>query len=75
MSKEQMHSGITGVHLMTQVQATISSININLVVIPREWPHNSTHLMVNKPFKGQPNGCVLNGSLKGVVLKQNLPEC
>jgi len=38
MSKEQVHSGITDVHLTTQVQATteatISSINIDLVVIP-----------------------------------------
>jgi hypothetical protein len=37
-SKEQMHSGITGVLLTTQVkataEATISFININLVVIP-----------------------------------------
>jgi peptidase E len=38
MSKEQVHSGITDVHLTTQVQATtkatISSINIDLVVVP-----------------------------------------
>jgi len=38
MSKEQVHSGITDVHLTTQVQdtteATMSSINIDLVVIP-----------------------------------------
>lgn len=62
MSKEQVHNGIIDVHLITQVKATteaiISSINIDLVDVPGGWPHNGTHLMVNKPFKGQPNRCV-----------------